>query len=80
MQCRSTIAAEEAAVVVDAMAQNAATTSARFGSSMLYDRLAGRSTEHEALTGAVVRHGRRYGIPTPLNSAILALLRGASGP
>ena len=44
------------------------------GSSMLYDRLAGRPLEHEYLTGAVVRAGRRYGVATPLNAAILALL------
>lgn len=44
------------------------------GSSMLYDRLAGRRLEHEYLTGAVVRAGKRLGIPTPLNAAILALL------
>ena len=44
------------------------------GSSMLYDRLAGRPLEHEYLTGAVVRAGERHGVPTPLNRAILALL------
>ncbi|MBP0614384.1 2-dehydropantoate 2-reductase [Jiella mangrovi] len=44
------------------------------GSSMLYDRLAGRPLEHEYLTGAVVRAGERHGVPTPLNRAILALV------
>lgn len=44
------------------------------GSSMLYDRLAGRATEHQFLTGEVVRRGARLGIETPLNSAVLALL------
>lgn len=74
------IEAEEAGAFVASMARGAAETSGTFGSSMLYDRLAGRTTEHEALTGAVVRFGERYGIATPLNAAILALLRGASGP
>lgn len=46
------------------------------GTSMLYDRLADRSTEHEYLTGAVVRAGERHGIATPANSAVLALMRG----
>ncbi len=46
------------------------------GTSMLYDRLAGRPLEHEYLTGAVVATGRRTGVPTPLNDAVLALLRG----
>ena len=45
------------------------------GSSMLYDRLAGRPLEHEFLTGAVVRAAERHGIDAPLNRALLALLR-----
>lgn len=62
---------------VEGMAKNAADWPP-FGSSMLYDRLAGRETEHEALTGAVVRIGAKHGIPTPLNAAMLALLRTAA--
>lgn len=46
----------------------------RTGSSMLYDRLAGRPLEHQYLTGEVVRRGHDHGIPVPLNSAVLALL------
>ncbi|MFD8548382.1 2-dehydropantoate 2-reductase [Streptomyces sp. NPDC059649] len=45
------------------------------GSSMLYDRLAGRPLEHEYLTGAVVRAAERHGIATPLNRMLLVLLR-----
>lgn len=48
------------------------------GSSMYFDALAGRRLEAEALTGAVVRAGARHGIPTPMNSAMLALLRALS--
>lgn len=48
------------------------------GSSMLYDRLAGRALEHEALNGAVVRAGERHGVPTPLNAAVTALLAAIS--
>jgi 2-dehydropantoate 2-reductase len=44
------------------------------GSSMLYDRLAGRPMEHQFLTGEVVRRGHALGVPVPLNEAILALL------
>lgn len=62
---------------VDGMARNAAGWPA-FGSSMLYDRIAGRATEHEALTGAVVRIGARHGLATPLNGAMLSLLRAAA--
>jgi 2-dehydropantoate 2-reductase len=46
------------------------------GSSMLYDRLAGRPLEYETLTGAVVRAAKRHGLDVPLNRAILALLEG----
>ncbi|TPW26675.1 2-dehydropantoate 2-reductase [Pararhizobium mangrovi] len=44
------------------------------GSSMLYDRLSGRSLEHDHLTGAVLRAGERHSIATPLNTAIYALV------
>lgn len=45
------------------------------GTSMLYDRLAGLGTEHEHLTGALVRAARRHGIPVPRNETLLVLLR-----
>ncbi|MQA08022.1 MAG: 2-dehydropantoate 2-reductase [Pseudonocardiaceae bacterium] len=45
------------------------------GSSMLYDRLAGRPLEHEYLTGAVVAYAERHGVDVPLNRAMLTLLR-----
>lgn len=45
------------------------------GTSMLYDRLAGLGTEHEHLTGALVRAARRRGIPVPRNETLLVLLR-----
>lgn len=48
------------------------------GTSMLFDRLAGKRLEHEAITGAVVAAGARRGVPTPLNGALLTLLRAAS--
>ncbi|MDC7786550.1 2-dehydropantoate 2-reductase [Rhodoplanes sp. TEM] len=48
------------------------------GTSMYYDRLAGRGFEVDALTGAVVAAGERHGVPTPLNRAFLALLRAIS--
>ncbi|CAM01172.1 ketopantoate reductase [Saccharopolyspora erythraea NRRL 2338] len=45
------------------------------GTSMLYDRLAGLPTEHEHISGPVVRAGRRHGIATPMNQALLTLMR-----
>lgn len=49
--------------------------SPELGTSMYFDRMAGRSFEVEALTGAVVAAGERHGIATPLNRVFLALLR-----
>jgi 2-dehydropantoate 2-reductase len=48
------------------------------GTSMYFDRLAGRPLEADALTGAIVAAGERLGIATPLNGALLALLRAVS--
>jgi len=48
------------------------------GTSMYFDRLAGRPLEVEALTGAIVAAGERLDIPTPLNGALLTLLRAVS--
>jgi 2-dehydropantoate 2-reductase len=47
----------------------------RGGTSMLYDRLAGRPLEHEYLAGAIVHYADIHGVPVPLNRAILTLLR-----
>jgi 2-dehydropantoate 2-reductase len=47
------------------------------GTSMYFDRLAGRPFEVEALTGAIVAAGERLGIPTPLNAMFLTLLRAS---
>jgi 2-dehydropantoate 2-reductase len=44
------------------------------GTSMLYDRRAGRPTEHDALHGAVLRVAARHGIDTPLTQAMAALI------
>jgi 2-dehydropantoate 2-reductase len=49
--------------------------SGELGTSMYFDRMAGRAFEVEALTGAIVAAGERHGIPTPLNRVFLALLR-----
>ena len=48
------------------------------GTSMLFDRQAGRPVEIEALNGAVVAAGERHGIATPLNRMLLALLRAVN--
>jgi 2-dehydropantoate 2-reductase len=44
--------------------------------SMLQDVEARRETEIDYLNGGIVRFGRELGVPTPLNEAILALVKG----
>ena len=73
--------AEGAQLAADEAARTLATLftfSGELGTSMYFDRLAGRPLEHEALTGAIVTAGERHGIATPLNRALLALLRAIS--
>jgi 2-dehydropantoate 2-reductase len=49
------------------------------GTSMLYDRLAGRQLESDAIYGAVVRAGGDHGVPTPV-CGLLADLCALAGP
>jgi len=44
--------------------------------SMLQDVEARRPTEVDYLNGGIVRFGREHGVPTPLNEAVWALVRG----
>lgn len=44
--------------------------------SMLQDVLAGRQTEVDFLNGAIVEWGEKAGVPTPLNRALWALIKG----
>jgi 2-dehydropantoate 2-reductase len=44
--------------------------------SMLQDVEGRRATEIDYLNGGIVRFGRELGVPTPLNEAILALVKG----
>jgi 2-dehydropantoate 2-reductase len=47
---------------------------AEFNSSMARDVEAGKPLEVESITGAVIRHGREAGVPTPANQAMLDVL------
>ncbi len=44
--------------------------------SMFDDWKAGRPTEIEALNGYIVKKGREFGIPTPMNEMLWALIQG----
>jgi 2-dehydropantoate 2-reductase len=45
-------------------------------SSMLQDVLRGAPTEIDAISGAVADHGRRLGVPTPVNTELWRIVRG----
>lgn len=49
------------------------------GSSILFDRLAGRPLEWEARNGVVRRKGRAHGLATPISDVLVPLLAAASG-
>jgi 2-dehydropantoate 2-reductase len=44
--------------------------------SMLQDVEARRPTEVDWLNGGIVRFGSEHGVPTPLNAAVVALIKG----
>ena len=44
--------------------------------SMLQDVEARRQTEVDYLNGGIVRFGREHGVATPLNEAVVALIKG----
>jgi 2-dehydropantoate 2-reductase len=48
------------------------------GTSMYFDNMAARPLEIEALTGAIVAAGDKYGVAVPLNRALLTLARAVS--
>jgi 2-dehydropantoate 2-reductase len=50
-----------------------------FHTSMLQDRERGRRLEYDAINGAVVRAGRRAGVPTPIHATLAALLALVDG-
>ena len=43
---------------------------------MLQDVIASRVTEVDFMNGAIVKWGEKYGVPTPLNRAMWALIKG----
>ena len=60
----------------DELVDHAAKVAYDHRASMLQDVLAQRATEIDSLNGGVVRFGREQGVPTPLNQAIVALVKG----
>ncbi|MGI8711666.1 MAG: ketopantoate reductase family protein [Solirubrobacteraceae bacterium] len=60
----------------DELVDHAAQVAYEHRASMLQDVLAGRITEVDAMNGGIAAFGAQQGIPTPLNEAIAALIKG----
>jgi 2-dehydropantoate 2-reductase len=60
----------------DELVDHAAKVAYEHRASMLQDVLAQRATEVDAMNGGIVTFGAQQGIPTPLNEAIAALIKG----
>ena len=60
----------------DELVDHAAEVAYEHRASMLQDVLAQRATEVDTMNGGIVRFGAQQSIPTPLNEAIAALIKG----
>ena len=63
--------------IVEAVVEGARKAPPDSLNSLIADRMAGRQMEIDARNGAIVRFGRKHGIPTPLNEMAVALLVAA---
>jgi len=77
------VARAEGADLPEAVADELIATLAAYpedlGSSILFDREAGRALEWDARNGVITRLGAHHGIPTPVSDVIVPLLAAASG-
>jgi 2-dehydropantoate 2-reductase len=60
----------------EALIDHSAQVAFEHRASMLQDAQAHRRTEVDALSGGIARFGARYGVATPLNEAMVALIAG----
>jgi len=58
------------------LVQKGASAPGKHKASMLQDVLAKRQTEVDFMNGAIVKWGEKHGVPTPLNKAMWALIKG----
>jgi 2-dehydropantoate 2-reductase len=59
-----------------ALVSKGANAPGKHRASMLQDVLASRTTEVDFMNGAIVKWGETFGVPTPLNKAMWALIKG----
>jgi 2-dehydropantoate 2-reductase len=58
------------------LVQKGANAPGKHRASMLQDVMAKRQTEVDFMNGAIVEWGKKVGVPTPLNQALWALIKG----
>jgi 2-dehydropantoate 2-reductase len=58
------------------LVQKGANAPGKHRASMLQDVIAKRQTEVDFMNGAIVQWGKKVGVPTPLNHALWALIKG----
>jgi 2-dehydropantoate 2-reductase len=58
------------------LVQKGANAPGKHRASMLQDVMAKRQTEVDFMNGAIVKWGKKVGVPTPLNQALWALIKG----
>ena len=81
LECLAVARAEGADIpdsFADDLVDNFKTYPPDLGTSMLFDREAGRELEWEARNGVIKRLGELHGIPTPVSDVIVPLLAAAS--
>jgi 2-dehydropantoate 2-reductase len=64
--------------VADELVEEFAAMPEDLGSSILFDREAGRELEWDARNGVVARLGAEHGVPTPVSDVIVPLLAASS--
>jgi 2-dehydropantoate 2-reductase len=58
------------------LVQKGASAAGKHRASMLQDVMARRQTEVDFMNGAIVQAGEKVNVPTPLNKAVWALIKG----
>ena len=78
LECKTNFSFLRGASHPEELIDHAARPEVAYGhkASMLQDVEARRQTEVDYLNGGIVRFGEEHGVPTPLNAAIQALVKG----
>jgi 2-dehydropantoate 2-reductase len=82
LECIAVARAEGAGLsdgLADELVENFRSYPPDLGTSILFDREAGRELEWDARNGVIQRLGAKHGVPTPVSDVVVPLLAAASG-